>query len=347
MIFFYEFKKLVRSPIVLGLTAVCLLLNVAFLLVEYDNRTPQDQTHTDINLRSVNVFETYKASGTADFYIQALQIAGARAENIRDKYDWLQLTLDKKSAHTGTLAAYFDRPTSDFQVLLFGKLFKHMVSEIALLAMLVALLSTTYEQMRGTEPILYASKTGRHIQVAKLCASLTLSLLLSLLVIGASLAVLFNLFNFSVNWHADVSRVFDHALGETKPFMTWHSFTVAGYLRATIGISIGLALSGCLLGYAAGIGFRGVYPAFVAVIVVIAILFVIPQTSFLPYGSVARSLWALNPVSLWRNSGTWFTDGRVDVLWAHFESMGLSASLILLAVAAHLAYQSLKRRELN
>ncbi|MDO3413310.1 hypothetical protein QWJ34_26395 [Saccharibacillus sp. CPCC 101409] len=350
MTFIYEFKKLALSPLVLSLAALCILVNLMFLLVEYDGMTPQNQDHSAADAlaaEAANIFEGYRTAGIAEFYISALRLTGTNAEHIRGKYEALQLVVDRRAAGGDAPRTYFDGQTSDFQVLLFGKLFMYLSAEVGLLALLAALLSTTHEQMRGTESAIYASKTGRRVQVVKLCASLSVSALLSVLVIGLSLLIFFALFDFSIVWNANVSSVFDHALGETKPFITWHSFTVAGYLWAAIGIGIGLALCCCLLGYACGIGARSAYLAFGTAVSVLAILYLIPRAPFMPYGSIARGAWGLNPVWLWKSSGTWFTDGRADMVWAHFETLGLCASLAVFAAAAGFAYRSLQRRELH
>ncbi|WP_172253446.1 hypothetical protein [Saccharibacillus deserti] len=350
MIFFYELKKLVLSPLILSLAALCVLVNLTFLLVERDGLEPMGQTARPadaVAARTVPIFEGYRTADIAESYIRWYRLDGTNAQRIRNKYDKLQPVVDRKAAVGEKPPVYFSGRMSDFQVLLFGKLLKFISQEIGLLALLAALLAAAYEQMRGTEPVIYASKTGRRVQLPKLYASLTVSALLSVFVIGASLLIFFALFNFSVPWQADVSSVFDHALGETKPFITWHDLTVAEYLWATIGIGIGLALGCCLLGFAAGTGLRSAYGAFGAAVFVLAAFDLIARAPFLPVGSIFKSAWGLNPMWLWRNSGTWFTDGRADMLWANFETLGLCAYSAAFAAAAWGAYHLLRRREIH
>jgi hypothetical protein len=339
MLFGYELKKLALSPVIVGFVALCIVFNAVIAIASYKDLNSDDETE------AVNIFEGFQTSEIAEAYIRKYSVTGANAENIRSKYAKLQPVADEKSVNGDALSTYFAKQTHYRHSLLFETLFMTIIAESCLLALFAALLSVTYEQMRGTEPIICASTVGRRVLIAKLCASLTAAAALTVVIIGASLLVFFLRFDFSGVWKDNVSSMFNYAVNEYgKPFITWRSFTVAGYLLATIGVSFGLAVCFCLLGYAVGVSVRSGYGAFIAAASVVGVTFL--AKPLLPIGSVFRSIWNLTPVWLWKNSGMWFTDGGADIVWANFESVGLFVSLAVLSVAAWLATKCFKRREL-
>lgn len=350
MVYLHELKKLLLSPVLLALAGLCVAANLIFLLVERDSLAPPDQPNRPadaIAAQTVSIFEGFRTADIAEGYVRWYRLEGADAERVRAKYETLQLVVDRKAAVDDKPPVYFSDRMTDLEGLLLGRLLKYVSQEIGLLALLCALLAAAYEQMRGTERLIYASKIGRKVQLAKLWAALSTSAALSLLVVGFSLLMFFVLFDFSIPWQADISNVFDHALGESKPFITWQGLTVAEYLGATLAISFGLALCCGLIGFAAGTGIRSAYAAFGACVLLLAAFDLIARSPLLPVGSIFKSAWSLNPMWMWRNSGTWFTDGRAEALWANFETLGLFAYSAVFAATVYGAYRLLRRREFH
>jgi hypothetical protein len=152
-------------------------------------------------------------------------------------------------------------------------------------------------------------------------------------------------FNFSDVWNDNVSSMFNYAVNEFgKPFMTWQSFTVKEYLWAVVAVSFGMVVCFCLLGCAAGVFVRSGYRGFLAAVLPVGITFI---AKFLfPIGSVSRAILGLTPVWLLKNSGEWFTDGGVDIIWANFESVGIFLSLIVLSIILLIVTKVYKRRDL-
>lgn len=339
-LFGHELKKLALSPVIVGFVALSIVLNAVIAIVGDSGLDLDEQAE------EIDIFAGFHTGDIAEGYIHKYSVTGAHAENIRSKYDKLQPVVDKKSVNGDALSAYFAKQTHYRHSLLFGTVFMAIIAESCLLALLAALLSVTYEQMRGTEPIIYASKVGRRVLIAKLYASLTVAATLTIVIIGFSLLVFFLKFDFSGVWKDNVSSMYNYAVNEYgKPFITWRSFTVAGYLWATIGVNLGLAICFCLLGYAVGVSARNGYTAFIAAASVVGVTYTAKLP--LPIGSVPRGIINLTPVWLWGNSGMWFTDGGADILWANFEIAGLVGSLALLFLAAWMAVNGFKRREIN
>lgn len=339
MLFWLELKKLILSPAMIGLVILCIVCNAVIAIASYNDYS------ADHKAEAVNIFADFKTSEIAEGYIWKYNITGKNAENIRNKYKKLQPVIDKKAANGDALSTYFSEQTHYYHSTLFKTMFMAMIAESCLLALFAALISVTYENLRGTEPVIYASKVGRRVLRTKLCASLTTTVALTAIILGVSLCIFFLRFNFADVWKHNVSSMFNYAVNEYgKPFITWHSFTVEGYLWATISITFGVAVCFCLLGYAAGVFVRNGYRAFITTALVAGISFL--AKPLFPIGSISRTIWDLTPVWLWKNSGIWFTDGGADIIWANFESVGLFASLAVLSIFAFIATKIFKKKEL-
>lgn len=339
MLLGYELKKLVLSPTIVGIVTLCIFFNAVIVIAN------SNDYKSNYEAESVNIFEGFKTSEIADLYIRKYNITGENAENIRNKYKKLQPVIDEKAVNGDALSTYFGEQTHYRHSLLFKIMFMAIIAETSLLALFAALISVTYESLRGTEPIICTSKIGRRVLRTKLCASLITAIALTVVIIGVSLCIFFLRFNFSDVWNDNVSSMFNYAVNEFgKPFITWHSFTVWEYLWATIGITFGVAVCFCLLGYATGVFVRNGYVVFITAASVVSVTFL--AKPLFPIGSVSRGIWALTPVWIWKNSEEWFTDGGADIIWANFESVGLFVSLTILSIAAFIATKMYKKREL-
>ncbi|WP_334220797.1 hypothetical protein [Paenibacillus sp. JJ-100] len=339
MLFGYELKKLVFSPVMVGIVVLCIVFNAVIAIVGYNDYG------SNYEAEAVNIFEGFKTSEIGERYIRKYNITGENAENIRDKYKKLQPVIDEKAANGDALSTYFGGQTHYRHSLLFNNMFMAIIAESCLLALFAALISVTYENLRGTEHIICASKIGRRVLRTKLSASLMAAVAMTVVILGVSLCIFFLRFNFSDVWYDNVSSMFNYAVNEyEKPFITWQSFTVEGYLWATIGVTFGIAVCFCLLGYATGVFVRNGYGAFIAAASVVGVTFL--AKPLFPIGSVSRGIWTLTPVWLWKNNVAWFTDGGAEIIWANFETVGLFVSLAVLSIAAFISTKIFNKREL-
>ncbi|MCL2109086.1 MAG: hypothetical protein FWH20_07055 [Oscillospiraceae bacterium] len=339
MLFWFELKKTLLAPVMLGFIALCIVLNVIIVLA-----------HDTVNLdkhsaEPFNVFEEYDASELADYYVRLHGMSGGAEENIRAKYDKLQLVIDEKANDGDALSAYFGYDTYYLHNLLFGTLFFAVIIESCLIALFAVLLSTGYENTRNTEQLICTSKTGRRILRKKLVAALATGLAAFTVILIISLIVLFACFDYSAVWGDNVSSSFNFAPNEwPKPFITWHSFTVAGLFLAVTLAAAGLTLVFTLFGFALGAVFRSGYISCGVAVALCVLQFITPF--MLQMGGTLRGVLNLTPVMLWVNSGKWFTDGGAGIVWSNFESFGIIVLLVILSVLALLTESFYKRRDL-
>ncbi len=337
--YLYEFKKILLTPAIIGVALLCLVFNIVLVCAHYND------TDFRSDSQAVNIFEDFDASNIAEGFIAKYHVTGSNADNIREKYAKLQLIIDKKAANGDALSNYFHEQTYYRHSLLFRTMFLAITTESCLLALFAALVSVTYENTRNTEHIVCSSKVGRHILGSKLSASLTAAVCFTAIILALTLGAFFAKFDFSGVWGDNVSSAFNFATySYAIPFITWHSFIVAGYLWAVIGALFSLAICFCLMGYAIGVLAKNNYGAFIGSILAVALPFIVKP--LFSIGSITLSALNLTPTNLWLNSPEWFTDGNAGILWANYECIGLSisfTSLVLVSIAAAKIY---RKREL-
>ena len=63
-------------------------------------------------------------------------------------------------------------------------------------------------------------------------------------------------------------------------------------------------------------------------------------------GKLPAYLSMLTPAWLWLKQPYWFTDGGADILWKNFETLGVCASLVLLAGLCLFSTKMFKKRDI-
>ena len=381
-IYWHELKKLLTSVAVWGFVAACLLFNIVIIgnsgdqyadfvsAVSKDTGYILDQSFYEKLARIAesgkqseyleqlqhdtdgvtDVFEGYETKSIGERYIQVTGSTGYFAKLMLDKYSALQKVVNEKAKNDESLTLYFAGATHYRHQLLFSTLMGWLLTEGALVSGLLVLLSVGYEQIHGTESIVYSTKKGRQVLRPKLAASVSAGL-----GVFALLALLTFLIYFSVNeyegvWRSSVSSLFNYRIDlvtGNRPFITWYSFSILTYFMAMLGMGLGLVLCFSLLAFGIGMWVRNSYIAFLVFLVVNAVTVVIPlqipQT--MPVGLAIKYFAVLTPTLLWLKHGIWFTDGDIDIVWKHFETLGLVVSLVVLTALCVLAVNHFKRKD--
>ena len=329
-LFWYEFKKLITNKALWAFLVLCVLFNIGTVLmnsnIEIDSSTPFP----------VNVFHDFDTLEIAEVYITELELSGRAARLMRAKYYALQPVVYDKALAGVSYDAYLgiqshfmhQRLFSTFPIEgLMGRLYFMGI----LLSVFLGLLSTTYEKANNTEDCIYATKTGRYLLRYKIAASLAACLGLYVLLVLVSLFSHILVFDYANAWDSSISSGFNYLLDQfigMRPFITWRSFTVASYLLAHVGSSIGLIICFLFFGIIVGICSKNEYIGFLIVILINAAFVALP--SLFSINSVVRYVVMHSPIWIWWHSGLWFTDGGYITLWRHFELWGIGISLILL-----------------
>lgn len=383
LIYRYELKKLLKSAAVWGFIAVCLLFNIIIIsnsgnayadfvsTVAEDTGYILDQsfyeklsqvTASDKKAKYyleqlkyetdgvTDVFEGYEVKDIADIYINVAGLSGFFAKTMRDKYTALQKVVEEKAERDESLTLYFAGATHHRHNFLFGTLTGWLFTEAVLVSVLLVLLSIGYENIHGTENLVYSTKKGRLVLRPKFAASVTAGVLAYALLALITLVVYFSKTQYGGVWRSSVSSLFNYRvdlIAGIRPFVTWYSFNILTYLMAMLAMGAGVVLCFMLMAFSIGMLVRNSYMAFLVLLIANGVNVVLPMqvSQTLPIGLAVRCFSILSPVWLWLKQGIWFTDGDIDIIWPHFEMFGLCMSLAVLTVLCLLATNYFRKRD--
>lgn len=383
LIYRYELKKLLKSAAVWGFIAVCLLFNIIIIsnsgnayadfvsTVAEDTGYILDQsfyaklsqvTASDKQAKYyleqlkyetggvTDVFEGYEVKDIADIYINVAGLSGFFAKTMRDKYTALQKVVEEKAERDESLTLYFAGATHHRHHFLFGTLTGWLFTEAVLVSVLLVLLSIGYENIHGTESLVYSTKKGRLVLRPKFAASVTAGVLAYALLALITLVVYFSKTQYGGVWRSSVSSLFNYRvdlIAGIRPFVTWYSFNILTYLMAMLAMGAGVVLCFMLMAFSIGMLVRNSYMAFLVLLIANGVNVVLPMqvSQTLPIGLAVRCFSILSPVWLWLKHGIWFTDGDIDIIWPHFEMLGLCMSLAVLTALCLLATNYFRKRD--
>ncbi|MDR2590368.1 MAG: hypothetical protein LBC71_05220 [Oscillospiraceae bacterium] len=371
----HEHKKIITSPSLIGFVITCILLNILLVFsarnsyadyiaevsyktgvrmgAEFDrqveNLTPSEysvwlQMQTE---GITDVFDDYNAKLIGEAYVNAFNLYGIIANLMVDKYERLQTVVERNTKTGVGMDLYFAGATYDRHTQLFRVIMTVLLFEGILLISLTMLLSLGHEFNTKTEFTVYATKTGRRVNRAKL-----ISCILTGLLIYIFLSIVTLLFFFLINplgaiGGSSVSSGFNYVhdlVAGVRPFITWFDLNVIGYVIATVCASAGVILCFGILSYITGLWIRNGYIGFLIIALINFAIFVLPFTIL---GTTLPTYFlTLSPIWIVLQQGVWFTDGGSNVLLPHFEIVGIIASLVILAPIATLSSSRFKRKNL-
>ena len=260
----YEWRKLFRLPALWAFLALCLAFNGLLIatLSPYDraffNETSQTAKalgqrvdedflagldaipateNRDLLRQSVtgmeDIFETYDTGELSDFYAGVVEKSPLAVTWMTWKYDLLASRVEHLAQTDAALDLYAGLATYGSHQFLFGALFRAILCESAILAMLGTLYLLGYDGMHRAEGLACASRTGRKLRRVKVLAALQASAALYGLLAFCTLVPYFLLYDYSGIWNASVSSQFNYFsdMLVVRPFLTWgglHGGSVPG-----------------------------------------------------------------------------------------------------------------------
>ena len=374
----YEWRKLLRLPALWAFLGLCLAFNGLLIgsLSPYDralfNDTSADAAllgqradedflagldvlpateHRELLRRSVtgleDIFETYDTGKLSDFYAGVVEKSPRAVAWMTWKYGLLADRVEHLAQTDAALDLYAGPATHGSHQFLFGTLFRAVLGESAVLAMLGTLYLSGYEGMHRMEGVAYTSRIGRRLRRVKVLAALPASAVFYGLLALGTLAPYFLLYDYSGIWSASVSSQFNYYSDMlfVRPFLTWGDFTVAGYLAAALVLGAVLAAVFSLLASVCGTLVRSPYLA----ALVLGILCFGGLGLLSAFGELGW--WAVyliacfQPVMLWLSCSAWFTELGLTAVFPWQETIAAGLNLLLWGGGALLALRRFDRKD--
>ena len=373
-----EWRKLFRLPALWAFLALCLAFNGLLItsLSPYDraffNETSQtakalgqrvDENflagldampateNRDLLRQSVtgieDIFETYDTGELADFYAGVVEKSPLAVTWMTWKYSLLAERVEHLAQTDAAMDLYAGPATYGSHQFLFGSLFRAILGESAILAMLGTLYLLGYEGMHRTEGLICSSRTGRKLRRLKVLAALpALAALYGLLAL-CTLAPYFLLYDYGGIWDASVSSQFNYFsdMLVVRPFLTWGDFTVGQYLAAALAPGAVLTTVFSLPASVCGTLVRNPYLAALALGVLcfggMGLISVLGELGWWAAYLIA----CFQPVMIWLSCSAWFTELGLSAGLPWQESIAVVLNFLLLGAGTLLALRRFERKD--
>ena len=284
-----------------------------------------------------DIFENYDTAALGDSWIGLYRMSGFVENMLQQKFQKLQARIDELDERDASLNLGAAGMTKILLNGLFSKLFKAVLTEGMLAAILIALYACSNEKMQRTHLLVYSSKRGRYIQKEKFTAALVSAVSAYLALAGSAVLFFAGFWKMGSVWNMDMSSLFYHVndgLGLKIPFVSWTDFTVAGYLCAMTALGIVVVGISAGLGFFAGLIFQNALTGFLFVIIIIAM-----NLQMISYAGNS-GIWELYELlqwtfaAFWWNQPVWFSELGVSTLlpWqtCHTAVVCLACCVIML-----------------
>ena len=373
-----EWRKLFRLPALWAFLALCLAFNGLLIasLSPYDRsffnetsaaaealgqRVDEDflagldampaTENRDLLRQSVtgieDIFETYDTGELADFYAGVVEKSPLAVTWMTWKYSLLAERVEHLAQTDAAMDLYAGPATYGSHQFLFGSLFRAILGESAILAMLGTLYLLGYEGMHRTEGLICSSRTGRKLRRLKVLAALpALAALYGLLAL-CTLAPYFLLYDYGGIWDASVSSQFNYFsdMLVVRPFLTWGDFTVGQYLAAALALGAVLTTVFSLLASVCGTLVRNPYLAALALGVLcfggMGLISVLGELGWWAAYLIA----CFQPVMIWLSCSAWFTELGLSAGLPWQESIAVVLNFLLLGAGTLLALRRFDRKD--
>ena len=201
----FEFRKLFEQPMIYLFFISCLLLNTIYIATagldqSYLNYIQEMEVKTGNLITSEfrdklsnqstskkqqrlltetavleNVFQHYSTEALGQEMIDFFQIQGSVAEKMKEKYERLTPVVHELAEEQAALEVGAAGETMSFFTFIRNRLFRVILGESLIFALLLGLYGSTSERLTKTDVLVITSKTGRKTQVSKYVASLILT----------------------------------------------------------------------------------------------------------------------------------------------------------------------------
>ena len=350
----YEAKKIFCIPALWGFFALSVLFNILLILgQDYERdyfhqvRIAAEESGFSANEED-NVFIGYNTENLALFYADIVKESPIAVRWMERKYALLQPRAEHLAKSGAALDFYAGNATFETHQFLFGTLMRAIIAESGVCAMLAVLYLMGYEQINRTTGQVCASRTGRRLWVGKLAAAVLSAVMMYILLVGVTLLVYFHMWDYSGVWRDSVSSRFNYLTDMlyTRPFLTWHDFTVGGYLAAILGLGAALVVVFCLMAAVCAMMFGNIYGAALALALVlfggIGLAHLFLQCKMWVMYFIAT----MQPAAVWLNVNVWFTESGIGTFLPWQETISVAVNLMICGIMVMLALRYFMRRDI-
>ncbi|MDE7477470.1 MAG: hypothetical protein K2M91_05905 [Lachnospiraceae bacterium] len=344
----YEAKKVFSMPALWSFFLLSFALNILFIIgkdYEREYFNMQSAFRADEN---DNVFAGYDTKLLAAFYANVVKESPVAVDWVNKKYTLLQPRAEHLAECGAALDFYAGDATYESHQFLFGSLMRAMLVESSVCAMFVMLYLMGYEQMNCTDAQVCACRIGRWLWVQKMIAAILSAVFLYFLLTGITLIFYLELWNYSGVWNESVSSRFNYFtdLLYIRLFLTWHDFTVGGYLAAVLLLGAVLVIVFGLMSAVCAMVFRNVYGAALVLAVILFGGMGLESLFSQCKAWVLYFIATMQPAAVLFSVNVWFTEAGISTFLPWQETISAALNLMGCSIAVIISWRRFRRREM-
>lgn len=296
-----------------------------------------------------DIFEEYQAKDILSLLKGVYLLEDKEEAMLTSKYEKLQESVALLAKEDASLDVSAAGMTYDVLDSLFQVVYRAILTESWLLAVLMALYLSCSENLSRTAHSVYSSKTGRAIQKTKYAVSALSSIVsyVILNVIGIGSFCLF--WDMNMVWNASMSSQFHYRVVAMCriPFITWVPMTVWEYFLAMLCLGAVVVLIFHAISFGVGMAVGDSYKAFltlsgVGVLIFIGNILAANGTNFKLY-----QLLEWNPIMLWWKQYKWFTDMDLESVIAWQECWEAVVCVVMSGIILAVCRRYFSRKDMK
>ncbi|WP_341278595.1 ABC transporter permease subunit [Paenibacillus sp. FSL H8-0537] len=298
--------------------------------------------------RMQSIDEAYAKLDTSQLakgQIQLHGLSGQAAEVLKERYAGLDTRLQQLEASGEHKHLFFDGQVYGTHSMLFKSLFRTLLFELMIIAVLLSVFLSKNEFEQHTHLLFYSSKHGRKLQTDKLLAALASTAVFTTIVVGITLSVYFLTFSYKGLWEVPISSFFTWEPGMIFPFLTWRNLTFGEYFGCAVALMYGLQLIFAALAFVLGSFIRSSYLVYGSFAVLFGSLLLLGRV--VPASSELLFYASFTPFHLMLNPHIWFTAGGAFNMIRDWEWMTAGGWAVVLTVLCYTCLKQFKRQNIH
>lgn len=377
----FGFRKLFEQPMIYLFFISCLLLNTIYIATagldqSYLNYIQEMEVKTGNLITSEfrdklsnqstskkqqrlltetavleNVFQHYSTEALGQEMIDFFQIQGSVAEKMKEKYERLTSVVHELAEEQAALEVGAAGETMSFFTFIRNRLFRVILGESLIFALLLGLYGSTSERLTKTDVLVITSKTGRKTQVSKYVASLILTFLFYVTMVILTFGIFNHMHPVGVLWETSMSTQFHLNVYVPQsleiPFIPWQPMTLLNYTILSIVLG-GLLIILCHgFNFLVGLWTDHLFRGFIVFIVIYVVFLGMEQiiNQFGWWNMHSLLMW--HPISLWKVQGYWFTEMGPYATMPWQESITMIINIFLLGIGGILTSKFYATKEVK
>lgn len=363
MVFRFEFKKILRVPILWFLTVVFIGFDLLFIGTNLDYRDDfvaingaikETGTYiTETSLESLNettnpVIQDFalRAAYRRTVYdgfdmislkerkeeLQGLTLKGNLKEFVDNCYEKLQTRVEQITSTNEADGGFFPGDWYRMHSFLFGTMFKIVLLQMSVLIVLSVIIAMDYDRIHHTLDIVYSSKIGRKRLMKEVVAGLLVGILISVFIFLIVFAIYFLVFPYDGVLKTPISS---GLMAEVRgmlyyPYVTYVTLTVGEYFLCCTAFAFCFIILMGLLAAVMMLIWKNSYLSFLGLVTLCLLLLITAMD--VKTGTLFDVLILFNPSILWIQCGEWFMESNLYTSFHGYEWIAWFFNLFIVLI---------------